>query len=47
MNLSLDDPAGTVEGDAAGAVDLTYLRIIDALREAVMGEGAPVSYVNA
>ncbi|MCA9292278.1 MAG: hypothetical protein KDA20_00520 [Phycisphaerales bacterium] len=47
VRLRLDDPLGTVEGKANGPVDLTYLRIMDALRNALLGADAPVSYINA
>ncbi len=47
VQLDLNDPLGTIDGTATGPVDLTYLRIIDALRQAVLHEGAPTNYVNA
>ncbi|HUL58861.1 MAG TPA: hypothetical protein VLU43_06290, partial [Anaeromyxobacteraceae bacterium] len=42
FDLRLDprDPAGTAEGTAAGPVDLTYLRIMERLREAIAAPGA-------
>ena len=47
VGLDLDDPIGTIEGTATVPVDLTHLRIIDALRRALLDDGAPVNYVNA
>jgi putative selenate reductase len=40
------DPEGTIEGQASGTVDLTYFRIMNALRTAILGSG-DVNYVNA
>ncbi|MCB9838089.1 MAG: glutamate synthase [Phycisphaeraceae bacterium] len=45
--LDLRDTAGTIEGQADGPVDLTYLRIIVALCGALLDDSAPVNYVNA
>ena len=47
VRLDLDDPVGTIEGEASVPVDLTYLRIIDALRKSLLSDDAPVNYVNA
>jgi len=47
IELDLADPIGTVQGVATVPVDLTYLRIIDALRNALLGDEAPASYINA
>jgi putative selenate reductase len=40
------DPEGTAEGDAEGEVDLTYFRIMNWLRKAVL-DGDRINYVNA
>jgi putative selenate reductase len=47
VTLDLRDAIGTIGGDASVPVDLTYLRIIVALRSALHDEGAPVNFVNA
>jgi len=47
VRLDLRDPVGTIEGAATVPVDLTYLRIIDALRNSLLGADSPVNYVNA
>jgi putative selenate reductase len=39
------DPAGTAEGIADGPIDLTWLRIMELLRAAVLAPGA-INYVN-
>jgi putative selenate reductase len=44
--LDLTDPAGTVQGRADGPVELTWLRIMEKVREALIAEG-PVNYVGA
>ena len=41
-----EDPEGTIQGDADGDVDLTYYRIMNALREAILAS-PDVNYVNA
>ena len=46
VSLDLKDPAGTASGRAEGPVDLTWLRIMERVREALVREG-PVSYVGA
>ena len=48
FDLTLDpaDPAGTAQGTASGPVDLTWLRIMEALRGAVTGPGT-VNFVSA
>jgi len=46
VRLDLADPIGTIEGDASVSVDLTYLRIIDALRKSLLSDDSPVNYVN-
>jgi len=40
LTLELGDPAGTAEGRADGPVDLTALRIMELLRQAVVAAGA-------
>ena len=40
------DPAGSVAGEAAGEVDLTYFHIMDLMRQAVYAADT-VSYINA
>jgi len=40
-----EDPEGTATGDAEGEVDLTYFRIMNWLRKAVL-DGGRVNYVN-
>lgn len=47
VTMDLRDAIGTIDGEADGPVDLTYLRIIVALCSALLGEDAPVNYVNA
>jgi len=48
FDLTLDpsDPARTAAGRALGPVDLTFLRIMERVRLALVKEG-PVSYVGA
>jgi hypothetical protein len=41
-----DDPEGTLDGDATSVVDLTFFRIMDALRGAVLAS-SDVNYVNS
>jgi putative selenate reductase len=45
LTFAVADPEHTLDGDAAGAVDLTYFQIMNALRTALIG--GPVNYVNA
>ncbi|MEK9146360.1 MAG: glutamate synthase, partial [Elusimicrobiota bacterium] len=40
-----EDPEGTVSGHAEGEVDMAYYRIMDRLRQAILG--AEVNYLNA
>jgi putative selenate reductase len=40
------DPAGTVEGEASGEIDLTFAQIMNVLRKAVLALSA-VNYVNS
>jgi putative selenate reductase len=46
LELDPADPAGTAKGDAAGPVDLAYLRIMERLREAVVAPAA-MNWVSA
>lgn len=46
LELDLADPAGTARGRAEGPVDLTWLRIMERVREAVIAAG-PVNWVGA
>ncbi|MBZ0173338.1 MAG: hypothetical protein K8E66_13215, partial [Phycisphaerales bacterium] len=41
------DPAGTIEGNADGEIDLTYYAMLNELRKAIFGPDAPVNFVNA
>ena len=47
FSLTFDaaDPVGTLGGDAAGEVDLTYFHVMDWLRKALLAPGA-VNWVN-
>jgi putative selenate reductase len=46
VSFSQDDPEGTLAGDATAVVDLTFFRIMDALRAAILASSA-VNYVNS
>ncbi|MDE2291023.1 MAG: glutamate synthase [Elusimicrobia bacterium] len=46
VSFRVDDPEGSVEGEAAGEVDLTYWRLMDWLAKGVLKDDA-VNYVNS
>ena len=46
VTFDLADPVGTIEGDADACVDLGLFGILNELRLAVLGDGAPVNYLN-
>jgi putative selenate reductase len=45
VRFSESDPAGTIEGEASGDVDLTYYHLLERIRAAVFAEDA-VNYLN-
>ncbi|VAX41595.1 Glutamate synthase [NADPH] small chain, partial [hydrothermal vent metagenome] len=47
IRFTISDPSGTVEGEAAETVDLTYFYIMNELRKSIYGLEALVNYVNA
>ena len=47
VRFAMDDPFGTIDGDASVPVDLTFYAIMNELRKAIFEDGAAVNYVNA
>ncbi len=46
VSFDLDDPEATIHGKAEAGVDLGLFGVLNVLRLAVFGEGAPVNYLN-
>ncbi len=47
VTFQVDDPVGTIDGEASTRVDLTYYFIMNELRKVIFAEKAAVNYVNA